>query len=244
MSDPAPVQRDHGRATRQGSRALAVAAGLSTLVVVAACAAIVYLAWPRPPAAEAGRDWTAEWTAQPPVVSTTPGGFLEAARVEMTEDFYRSDLKTWWGIYLGNTVSHIQARAIYRYGVPLVDPAWRIVTRGPVSEVIAPDLRASLPVAIDTGTMREKTENGWARFDKDDQLADLRRSMSAELGERAQDSARLALAREAARRTIGEFVGHWLATQGGWTPGAFSSVNVHFASEADPALVDALSLPR
>jgi hypothetical protein len=244
MSEPIPGRREGDREARPGGRALTVAAGISTLVVVAACAAIVYLAWPRPPAPEPGRDWTAEWIAKPPVVSTTPGGLLEAARLEMTEDFYRSDLKTWWGIYLGNTVSHIQAQATYRYGVPLVDPAWLIVTRGRVSEVIAPALRASLPVAVDTASLREKTENGWARFDKDDQLADLRRSMSAELGERAQDRARMALVREAARRTIGEFVGHWLATEGGWDTGAFSSVNVHFAGEADPALPDALAMPR
>ena len=165
------------------SRAIAWLAGLLTLLVAAAVA--VYLVLPRTGLSPAPHDWSAEWRAEPPVVETLPGGLLETATIRMGEDFYRSDARHWWGIYLGNTVSHIQVSAIYRYGVPLDDAAWEVVTRGQTAVVVAPALRASLPVAIDTGTWREKTESGWARFDKHEQLEALRRSLSTDLEERA-----------------------------------------------------------
>ena len=223
-----------GAATRRlGGRLGVVALG-------AACIVLALVVWSRDGTSPRGRNWTAEWHAEPPVVSTVPGGLLEASTMRMAEDFYRSDSKTWWGIYLGETVSHIQAMATYRYGVPLVDPVWEIVTRGPTAAVVAPTLRPSIPVAIDTGTLLEKTESGWARFDKRTQLDDLRRSLSADLEERANDPKRIALAREASRRTIAEFVGHWLEARGEWHPDVFSSVKVFFADEMDDRLRDQL----
>lgn len=216
-------------------RALAWEAFLIAAVVAVAAVAL-YRLLPRGGLTPAAHDWSAEWRAAPPVVSTLPGGLLETATIRMGEDFYKSDAKTWWGIYLGNTVSHIQAAATYRYGVPLADTAWQVVTRGDATVVVAPELRPSLPVAIDTETWREKTENGWARFDKQTQLDELRRSMSADLEERALDARRIALAREASRRTIGEFVEAWLLTHEDRESGIFSSVKVYFADEMTDAL--------
>ena len=225
------------------SRAIAWLVGLLTLVVAAAVA--VYLVLPRTGLSPAPHDWSAEWRAEPPVVETLPGGLLETATIRMGEDFYRSDASHWWGIYLGNTVSHIQVAAIYRYGVPLDDAAWEVVTRGQTAVVVAPALRPSLPVAIDTGTWREKTESGWARFDKHEQLDALRRSLSTDLEERASDTRRIALAREASRRTIGEFVGKWLlAKDPAWTPGAFTAVKVYFPDEMDEGLSTELGVRR
>ncbi len=170
-----------------GSRPLRVVAWLAlaaaALVVVAGV--LLYRMLPFTGLAPAPHDWTAEWRSDPPVVATLPGGLLETATIRMGEDFYKSDAMTWWGIYLGNTVSHIQAAVTYRYGVPLADEAWEVITRGQTTVVVAPDLRPSLPVAIDTNTWREKTENGWARFDKQEQLEELRRSMSARSRRRA-----------------------------------------------------------
>jgi hypothetical protein len=182
------------------------------------------------------RNWTAIWATQPPVVSTTPGGWFEAATLQMTEDFYRADSRTWWGIFLGQTVSQIQVSATYRYGVPLTDPAWAIATRGRSAVVIAPVPAPTLPVAIDTGTLREHTQSGWARFDRQINLDELRRGMSAQLEARATDPARLSLVRDAARRTIGEFVEQWLLPQTGWQPDIFGGVKVYFADEADAYL--------
>jgi len=210
-------------------------AWLAALLMVALMVIAVFLLWPRN-ATPTAREWTAEWRADPPVVSTIPGGLLEAATVRMAEEFYKSDNKTWWGLYLGTTVSHIQVSATYRYGVTLADPSWEIVTRGQTTVVIAPSLRPSLPVAIDTGTLRERTASGWARFDKQVQLEELRRSLSGELEARANDPARLALARDAARHTIGEFVEQWLLTHGEWESDVFRSVKVYFLDEVDDDL--------
>lgn len=182
------------------------------------------------------RDWTTAWTSEPPVVATTPGGWFEAATLTMTEDFYRADSRSWWGIPLGETVSQIQVLATYRYGVPLSDPAWAIATRGRAAAVIAPVPAPSLPVAIDTGTFREYTQSGWARFDKLINLDELRRGMTAQLEARATDPARLALVRDAARRTIGEFVEQWLLPRAGWEPDIFGTVKVYFVDEVDADL--------
>ena len=219
-------------------------AGIATVGLIARLAGatlvalvLVWAVWPDSPPPTPSRDWTAEWRSDPPVVSTMPGGLLEASTMAMTEDFYKSESKTWWGIDLGATVSHIQALVTYRYGVPLSDPAWEIVTRGQTCVVVAPTLRPSVPVAIDTGTLREKTSSGGARFDKLANLEALRRSLTTELAERADDPTRLSLVREASRRTIGEFVEQWLVARGGeWEPDVFSSVKVYFAEEIDDQL--------
>ncbi|MGE0815530.1 MAG: hypothetical protein AB7O93_19500 [Vicinamibacterales bacterium] len=217
-------------------RIAAASAAIVVLVFVAA-GVVVYRMLPRSGLTPAPHDWTAEWRSDPPVVETLPGGLLETATMRMGEDFYKSDARTWWGLYLGNTVSHIQVAAVYRYGVPLDDGAWRVATRGQTAVVVAPVLRPSLPVAVDTSTWREKTESGWARFDKQAQLDDLRRGLSADLATRAADERRVALAREASRRTIGEFVERWLLAQdAGWTPGVFSAVKVYFDDEIDEDL--------
>lgn len=222
-----------------GWRPLKVVAWLAGLAVVLAVAAVLLVdRWlPRSGLSAAPTDWTSAWRSDPPVVETLPGGLLETATIRMGEDFYRSDQRHWWGIYLGNTVSHIQVAATYRYGVPLADPAWEVVTRGQTTVVVAPELRPSLPVSIDTGTWREKTESGWARFDGPTQIEELRRSLSTDLEERARDARRVALAREASRRTIGEFVEAWLLKRdAAWTPGAFSAVKVYFLDEMDEGL--------
>ncbi len=219
--------------------AAAIGAALAVLGTM-----VVYRLLPQSGLAPAPHDWTAEWRSEPPVVTTLPGGLLETATIRMGEDFYKSDAKTWWGLYLGNTVSHVQVAATYRYGVPLADASWQIVTRGQTTVVVAPPLRPSLPVAIDTSTWREKTASGWARFDKKDQLEALRHGVSADLEERARDQRRLALAREASRRTIGEFVEGWIVQRGGEELDPFDTIKVYFVGEIDEAMRGALSAHR
>lgn len=215
------------------------------LALAALVATLVVRVWPQGGLVPAPHDWTAEWKSEPPVVATVPGGLLETATIRMGEDFYKSDALSWWGIYLGNTVSHVQVTATYRYGVPLADGSWQIVTRGQTTVVVAPVLQPSLPVAIDTATWREKTENGWARFDKEEQLAALRQNISADLETRARDERRVALAREASRRTIGEFVEAWMLQRGtDEEVDPFNAIKVYFADEVDDALRGALSAAR
>ena len=127
------------------ARGLLRATGWFAAIVLAglvAAAVAVYYLLPRSGLTPAPHDWTAEWRTDPPVVSTLPGGLLETATIRMGEDFYKSDALTWWGLYLGNTASHIQVAATYRYGVPLADPGWEIVTKGQIAVVVAPVLQA------------------------------------------------------------------------------------------------------
>jgi hypothetical protein len=86
--------------------------------------------------------------------------------------------------------------------------------------------------------------SGWARFDKRGQLDDLRRSMSAELEGRARDPARMALVREAARRTVAEYVEDWLLSRGEWQEGVFSSVKVYFLDEIDEGMTEQMRTVR
>jgi hypothetical protein len=70
--------------------------------------------------------------------------------------------------------------------------------------------------------------------------------MSTDLAARAADERRLALAREASRGTIGEFVERWLlAKDPAWQAGLFSAVKVYFDDEVDEGLsVELEALPR
>jgi hypothetical protein len=76
-------------------------------------------------------------------------------------------------------------------------------------------------------------------------LTALRQGISADLETRARDERRVALAREASRHTIGEFVEAWILQRGtdeGFDP--FDAIKVYFADEVDDALRGALSAAR
>jgi hypothetical protein len=230
-----------GSRPRRGVAWLAAAG--AGLVIVAGV--LLYRMLPIAGRSPAAHDWTADWQADPPVVTAISGGLLETATIRTGEDFYKSDAMSWWSPSVGNSVSHIQAAVTYRYGVPLDDRAWEVVTRGQTTVVVAPYLRPSLPVSIDTSTLRQKTENGWATFDKAEQLESLRRGIAGDLEERAKNPRRVALAREVSRRAIGEFVERWLLTKDPqWKPGAFSAVKVYFLNEMDEGLSTELGARR
>ena len=72
-------------------------------------------------------------------------------------------------------------------------------------------------------------------------------SISGDFSARAtsafKDVRRVALVREASRRTIGEFVETWLLTKDPqWKPGAFSTVKVYFLNEMDEGLSSELGV--
>ena len=72
----------------------------------------------------------------------------------------------------------------------------------------------------------------------------MRRSISGELEERARDARRVALAREASRRTIGEFVDGWLLARNDGESSVFDAVKVYFLDEMDETLRGQLREPR
>ncbi len=80
--------------------------------------------------------------------------------------------------------------------------------------------------------MERRAESGWARFDKNDQLDELERSMTPSLNQRARDPAHLQLVREACRQSVAAFVQKWLMREAQWRSDKFTSIVVLFPDEA------------
>ena len=146
-------------------------------------------------------------TAGVPVVMHTSGGRLEVATVDNTESFKLEDAREIFGIPLGTTVSSVQVRVRYRYYIDMAKE-WPIQISAGIATVEAGEIRAQLPVAIDTTTMELLTSNGWARFNKHDNLEKLEHSLSPMLAARANGYKGIVV--EAARTSVSDFVRTWL----------------------------------
>ncbi len=167
-----------------------------------------------------------------PHLASTQGDVLELAVARSDETFKRSDEKRigWDYIYLGTTVAEIRAPVTFRYHLRLSE-TWRLASREQVCVVLAPQIRPSLPPAIHTTDMEKRAESGWARFDKNDKLDALEKSMSEQLEQRAMDSTRLALVRETCRQSVAEFVKRWLIREQHWGTNRFTAIGVVFPDE-------------
>jgi hypothetical protein len=165
-----------------------------------------------------------------PVVMRSAGGLLEISTVTVHERFKRTDTKEFWGIPLGTTVSIIQVPVTYRYHIEMAKE-WPIHIDGKTAVVRAGEVKPSLPVAFDTATMEKYTQSGWARFNKDENLALLEKSITPELKTRAAIPAIRQLAVDAGRQTVREFVTTWLLKEQGWKRDADHKVVVLFPGE-------------
>ncbi|MDB5873582.1 MAG: hypothetical protein JWQ07_3024 [Ramlibacter sp.] len=168
-----------------------------------------------------------------PVVMRSAGGLLEIATVTVYERFKRTDTKEFWGIPLGTTVSIIQVPVTYRYHIEMAKE-WPILINGKTAVVRAAEVKPSLPAAIDTAKMEKYSQNGWARFNKDENLELLERSISPELQTRANNAAIRQLAVDAGRQTVREFVTSWLLKEQGWKRDPEFKVVVLFPGEQQP----------
>ena len=187
------------------------------------------------------------WRAQPPapppatpvgesVLLRTPGGRLEISEIQQTESFEVSRDHDVLGGPVGSTFSRIRVPAHYRYHVELA-PEWRVrvLPDGGV-RVIAPRVQPSLPVAIDTAQLQTESRGLWSLFTGPAQVKALERSITAQLARKAVTAPMLERQREAARKTVSEFVTKWLMTQSEWRPHAGQPVQVLFADEPIEAL--------
>lgn len=165
-----------------------------------------------------------------PVVMRSPGGLLEIATVTVHERFKRTDTREFWGIPLGTTVSIIQVPVTYRYHIALAKE-WPIYIEGTTALVRAGEVLPSLPVAIDTARMEKYSQSGWARFNRDENLQQLERSITPELQTRAGNPAIRQLATDAGRQTVREFVTTWLLKEQGWKRAPEHKVIVLFPGE-------------
>jgi hypothetical protein len=168
-----------------------------------------------------------------PQITSTQGDILEVAVSRADESFKRTDEKWagWGWVYLGTTIAEIRVPVSFRYHIRLSDP-WRLAARGQTCVVLAPKIRPSLPPAIHTDEMERRAESGWARFDKNEQLDSLERSMTPTLEQRAGDASHIQLIREASRQSVANFVKKWLMREGQWRSDRFTSIVVLFPDEA------------
>lgn len=220
----------------------------ATVVIIAVLALVAYLKTARglkdsvdkvfSAAPEIARNFitgniTTTFRESIPHITSTQGDVLELAVFRCDETFKRTDEKwTGWGwVYLGTTVAEIRVPVSFRYHLRLSDP-WRLAARDRVCLVLAPRIRPSLPPAIHTAEMERRAESGWARFDKNDQLDELERSMTPTLEQRARDPAHIQLVREACRQSVAAFVKKWLLREGQWRSDRFTSIVVVFPDEA------------
>lgn len=163
------------------------------------------------------------------------GMLLEIASLEATEIFERRDEKrTLFDLVpLGTTVSEIRVPVTYRYHVRLEDP-WALDVRDGVCLVRAPPIRATQPPAIHTEGVEKRIEGSWLRFDENDVMDDLERSLTARLSARAAAPDTINIVRETCRRRVEEFVREWLLAEDQWGAGRIVAVDVTFADE-EPA---------
>lgn len=157
---------------------------------------------------------------------------MEVAGMIKEEDFLQEDNLKWWVVSWGTTISQIRVEATYRYHVKLSE-AWNVRVKDSLCIVEAPQLEPTLPVAIDTEKTVHNTEQGWARFNGEENLELLSKSISEKLQGKAKRPEYLNLIREPARKTIEEFIASWLLKENLWGKSEWHIVKVIFPDEKD-----------
>lgn len=169
-------------------------------------------------------------TVTPPVVMRTAGGLLEVSTVTTEERFLSSTTNTVLGVPVGKTVAQIQVPAVYRYHIELAKE-WTFRTEGETLIAIAPAVRPSLPVAIDTGKLKSFSNGIWSLITGPEEVAALQKSITASLATKAATQELIQVQRESARKTVGEFVQKWVVEQPRWKATKTPIVLVFFADE-------------
>jgi hypothetical protein len=169
-----------------------------------------------------------------PSFAPDSGARLELAAFEAVEILRSTDeLRIGWDLIpLGTTVTEIRVPVTYRYHLRFDEP-WLLEVEGQSCIVHAPLIRPTLPPAIDTGRMEKYSDRGWLRFNEDEQMEELERSITGVLSERAADSRHLEMVRERCRLELAEFVRSWLLLEDHWRDDRFRSVTVIFADETE-----------
>ncbi len=166
------------------------------------------------------------------MVMRTRGGLLEVATIRANEQFDKRFVYTVLGLEVGETVPHIRVPVVYRYHVELA-PEWTIIRTGNVFTVVTPPVKPSLPVAVDLARMQKDVGGTWilVPFNERADLESLERDITSALAAKADSPAYRQLQREAARKTVTEFVRKWLITQVRWQTESAATIRVLFPDE-------------
>jgi hypothetical protein len=160
-------------------------------------------------------------------VIRTPGGLLQVSTIKSPETFQATTDHRFLGIDLGQTTTQIRVPAVFNYHVELA-PEWKVTVHGNAVLVIAPAIKPTLPVAIDTARLEKFSSGTWSLFTGPGELDALQRSITQTLALKAATPSYLAFQRE--------FVAKWLLTQQRFDAGSTPSVRVFFADEPIDAL--------
>ena len=184
---------------------------------------------------------TETFVASLPKLESERGGLLELAKVTATETFRSEDERTygfkWFEVDAGTTITEIRVPVTYRYHLRMRD-AWQLSVTNNVCIVHAPAIRPSQPPAIHTDRMEKSSNEGWARFNADEQMAKLEKAITPTLRKFAGDGQHLDVVRENCRKTVSEFIEDWLLREGQWGDGLFRVVKVYFPGEVEPVIVE------
>lgn len=164
------------------------------------------------------------------VVMRTSGGLLEVSTIKVSEQFDAARVHSFLGANLGKTATQIRVPVVYRYHIELA-PEWSIRLRDKTFIVIAPAVKPSLPVAIQTEGIEKQSSGVWSALTGTALLNTLERSISPALAARAGSATYVGLQRDASRKTVREFVAKWLITQERWKAASGYPIQVFFADE-------------
>ncbi len=197
--------------------------------VIASLSANAYLALQLRNAGH-GRTFATHSSLDQVEVIRTKGGLLQVSTIRSPELFQATHDHTILGIPVGKTTSQIRVPATFNYHVELA-PEWKITLRDKTFIVIAPRVKPSLPVAIDTARLEKLSSGTWSLFVGNAELDQLQKSITQSLAQKAVTPLFIQLQREAARKTVTEFVAKWVLEQKRWQPAAGYAVQVFFADE-------------
>jgi len=173
-------------------------------------------------------------------VMRTKGGLLEVSSITTPETFRSTkDHTVFAAVGVGQTISEIRVPAVFRYHIELA-PEWKITRRDNQIIVIAPRVKPTLPVAIDTGRLVALSAGIWSVFTGRSELEVLQKSITKTLEVKAAGPGYIQFQREAARETVKEFVSKWVLTQSRWKTEPKVEIKVYFADEPIDSLA---SLP-
>ena len=179
---------------------------------------------------------TQTFTASLPEFESERGGLLELAKVTATESFKSQDeLKydfRWFELSAGTTTTEIRVPVTYRYHLRMRD-VWRLDVENGVCIVHAPEVRPSQPPAVHIDKMEKSSDEGWARFNVDEQMVKLEKTIMPTIRKYAGDEKHMAAVRENCRKTVEEFVQDWLVREHQWGEGKLNVVKVYFPGESD-----------
>lgn len=164
-------------------------------------------------------------------VIRTKAGLLQISTLKSAETFKASkDHEIFGLISLGSTVTQIRVPAVFNYHIELA-PELKVIVRDKTFIVVAPPVKPTLPVAIDTARLQRFSSGMWSFITGTSELDLMQRSITQTLSVKASTPSYIQYQREAARKTVGEFVEKWLITQGKWDAKHADTIKVFFADE-------------